>query len=196
MREFLLIARKAPTGASFSVRNKTESSLVCRTLTAALWVSKGIRANVIAHVALLGPPSAPLILSVDSNTIENFPFDEKGVAKIIREALLKASDLKKDQTIQPTPGLTITKQSVEQFIKTKALTSTIVYLHKKGKDIRSIKEPENLLFIFGDLFGIPKNQEKYLDRYAQKCSLGKVMLFASYCPVLVHYELDRLLCEK
>ena len=70
----------------------------------------------------------------------------------------------------------------------------IYLLDKKGKDIRSIEfeEEEKSVFVLSDHLPMPKNSIKVLERRGlTKISLGRKMLFASQCVVLVHNELDR-----
>jgi tRNA (pseudouridine54-N1)-methyltransferase len=68
----------------------------------------------------------------------------------------------------------------------------IYLLDKKGKDIRMMNLAQDSIFILSDHLALPKNNIKALDRKgAMKLSLGRKMLFASQCIVLIHNELDR-----
>ncbi len=194
MREFILLSLKGST-FDFEINDKTESGLVCRVIANTFWVSRGIRPDTVLHVVLNGPPHSPKIITFTGSQIQDLPFDEKSVAKIVRHALNEGKDLKMHETKDVNPGIKVAKESFEWLVQDLAKKEIpLFYLHKKGDDIRTTPtlSNENIAFIFGDLFGIPQNTEKLLKRLnANRITLGPTMLFASHCPIIVHNELDR-----
>ncbi len=89
-------------------------------------------------------------------------------------------------------GITVRKQSFEKTVKNLAEHSSLIYLHEKGQDIRSIALSENVTFVLGDFLGLPKKTELFLDTLrAQRVSLGPASLFASHCITIAQNELDR-----
>ncbi len=194
MREFLLLALKGQTSPLFSSSRKTETGLICRTISNALWTSKDIRRDTVVHVVLNGPPHPPRLLTFDGAQID-FPlgFDEHSLALAIDTLLARGKSLALHETIPVRPGLSVSKTSFEAFLKERAGT-TMYFLHRKGEDIRTADMKEDTLFILGDLFGLPKKTEIFVKRHALPLRLGPKMLFSSHCPVLVHNELDRQYC--
>lgn len=192
MREFILLSLKGSTG-DFVLDEKTESGLVCRVIANSFWVSRGLRRDTVLHVVLNGPPFSPKIVSFDGSKLVDLPFDEKSVVKVVREALFSGKDLKMHEWKDVTLGIRVGKESFEWLVQDLALRSVpLFYLHPKGDDVRSLSFDSNIAFIFGDLFGIPKNTEKLLKRLsATRVTLSPHMLFASHCPIIVHNELDR-----
>ena len=196
VREFILLALKAPTSPDFSLDNMPESGrvdLVCRTISNALYVSMHIRKDTLIHVCLNGPSSSPKIVTFDGEFLAGMEFDERNVARFLQKALAAGINLKLGEQVQVQSGLNVSKKAFETLVREKAEEGKqLVYLDEKGEDIRKFKFKENPVFILGDFIGIPKNTEKLLKRVgAEKMKLGPVMLFASHCPVIVHNELDR-----
>lgn len=196
MREFLLRALKARTDDNFSLDNLPDAGrldLVARCISSALWLAKGLREDTIIHVNLEGPKFPPKIISFYGNKLRGFYFDEKGIAKFIKLALDKGVNLKLNENLEVYPGIIVSKKSFEQLIKEKQ-DYQIIYLHKKGKNIREFDFKENILVVFGDYIGMPKKTEIFLQRYnSEKVSLGKIEYHASHCIVIVNNELDRRL---
>ena len=194
MREFLLRALKARTDANFDIDNLPDAGrmdIVARCISSALWVAKGLREDTIIHVNLEGPRFPPKIISFYGNKLKGFYFDEKGIAKFIKLALEKGQDLKLNEQLEVYPGIIVAKKSFEQLIKEKQ-DYQIVYLEKKGVDIRKFKFKEDILVVFGDYIGMPRKTEIFLQRYnAEKVSLGRVDYHASHCINIVNNELDR-----
>ena len=198
MREFLLRALKARTTPDFSIDNLEEAGkmhIVARCISNALWVAKGIREDTIMHVNLEGPKFPPKTISFYGEKMrgmKGFAFDEKGIAQFIKLALEKGQDLKLNEDLEVYQGIIVSKKSFESIVKEKSQYMQLIYLHKRGQDIRKFKFKDNILFIFGDFIGIPRKTEYLLERLnAEKVSLGKVDYHASQCITIVQNELDR-----
>lgn len=197
MREFILLALKSWTSPDFDVLHLPEAGridLVCRTISNTLWISNDLRRDVILHVVMNGPKYPPKVITIKGETLKGFEYDEIGLAKKIKDALKKGINLKMHESIEVSPGFFISKNSFESLVKEKAVNNKIYYLHPKGVDIleSEISDDDNNVFIFGDYIGLPKKTEKLLkDLGAIKLKLGKTMLFASHCPIVVNYVLDR-----
>lgn len=156
--------------------------LVCRCLSNAFCVSQHLRKDTKCIVILEGKPDPPKAVIVDGEKLQRWKEDEFSIGHAIRD-VLNGNFL---------PGITVEKKSFEAAVKEQATISQLLYLHEKGKDIRTIKWKDNVTFILGDLFGIPTKTEKLLERFgAEKIALGPVTLFASQSITLVHNELDR-----
>ncbi len=193
MREFLLKALKAHT-SDFDIDDLESAGkmhIVARCISNALWLAKGLREDTIIHINLEGPKFPPKLISFYGNKLKGFAFDEKGISKFIKYALEKGENLKLNESLEINPGIIVSKKSFEAFVKENS-DKQLVYLHKKGKDIREFEFKENILFIFGDYIGLPRKTEIFLDRLnAEKVSLGKIEYHASQCITIVQTELDR-----
>ncbi len=91
------------------------------------------------------------------------------------------------------PGLYISAYGFEKLIGSLIEHRSVYLLDRKGEDIRTTELETNPVFILSDHLAMPKNNIKSLKRQGLKMiSLGKKMLFASQCVVLINHELDRL----
>lgn len=102
--------------------------------------------------------------------------------------------MKLNEEIDVQPGVKVSKKAFETLVREKAEKECkqIIYLDKKGVDLRKFKFKSDVVFLLGDYIGVPRNTEKFLQRMgAEKMKLGPVMIFASHCSILVHNELDR-----
>ena len=197
MREFILLALKAPT-SEFDTSNLREAGrmdTVCRTISNSMFVSMHLRKDTNIHVCLNGPSSSPKIVSFYGSSLVGMDFDEKAIAEVLNKALVAGKDLELGQELGVQAGVVVTKKAFETLVREKSDDGAkLFYLDEKGEDLREVKFDlgENNVFILGDFKGVPKNTEKLLKRLeAKRLVLGPVMLFASHCPVIVHNELDR-----
>ena len=195
MREFILRALKAKTSA-FDVDNLAEAGrmdIVSDCISSALFIAGDVRRDTIIHIILDGPNYPPKLISFTGSKLKNLDFSQKSIAEKINYALIKGSKLNLNEELDLENGIKIFKKSFEQLIKEKSKSSQLIYLNKKGQDIRNFKFKDNITFVFGDYIGMPRKTEKLLERLnSTKVNLGPKMLFASHCIVLVNNELDRI----
>lgn len=197
MKEFILRALKARTDEKFDLNDLPSAGrmdLVCRCISNAVFISNDLRRDTIIHVVLDGPSDPPKIISFNGAELKGIGFDERDIAMHIQEALKKGKNLKLNDSILVSPGISISKKSFEQLIKEKSQEKKeLIYLHDEGKSIREFGFVNNkdYVFVFGDFIGMPRKTEGLLDRLgAKRISLGTKMLFASHCIIVVHNELD------
>jgi tRNA (pseudouridine54-N1)-methyltransferase len=119
-------------------------------------------------------------------------FHEAAVLDVIEHALKNSVGLKKDETRVLAPGVQISGFGFERLVANLLETRPVYLLDRKGEDIRTAELGLNPVFVLSDHLAMPKNSVKGLKRRGlQMISLGKKMLFASQCIVLLNYELDR-----
>lgn len=190
-REFILYSSKGFT-APFDLNDLTKGrmDLVARCISAAFFISYGIRENTIFHVFLNGPPDPPRQITLKGVKSMGFLPDEKSIAKRLNEILKFGENLELNKEIR-IGNIKIAKKSFENFLK-KLQGKKIIYLHRRGKDVRSYKFPEKFVVIVGGHRGLPQKTEKFLERLgADKVSLGRIEYSASHCITILHNELDR-----
>lgn len=177
-----MYSRKGRTDSKFtSLREAGRLDLVHECIEASLFVSHGIRRNVVFHALLSGPPSPPLHLKVDGTTLRDVRTDEETWKEILKNVLSGKSH----------PGIGIAKSSFEALLKAKAAESPIYVLEEGGKDIFKVDIGENPVFVLGDHKGLPNRVEDFALRYGEKVSLGKQLYLAASCINIVNYLLDR-----
>ncbi|MEM5777013.1 MAG: tRNA (pseudouridine(54)-N(1))-methyltransferase TrmY [Candidatus Aenigmatarchaeota archaeon] len=175
MREFLLKSN-AVTG-DFSLNDLPGAGrmdVVCRAVTASLWLSDELRKDTIFHVLLQGEPSPPKLITFDPKKLKRLYPDERNVASHIRLSLLG----------RKMPGIEVNNISFEDFLRQQ--NKQIIFLDKEGKDIRKFKFEKDVLFILGDHKGLKKEDIK-----GEKVSVGKRVYLASQVISIIQNELDR-----
>ena len=182
MREFILYSRKGRTASKFTnLREAGRLDIVHECIEASLFVSHGIRRNVVFHALLSGPPSPPLYLKIDGATLRDVHTDQETWRKILKNVLSGKSH----------PGITIDKTSFEALLKAKANESAIYVLEEGGKDIFEVDIGENPVFVLGDHKGLPKKVKGFALRYGENVSLAKQPYLAASCITIINYLLDR-----
>ena len=196
MRTFVIRARKGTIQADKVHSGSSEHvEIVAHTLANAFYVSKNMRADVEVYVVLDSTPDFPRTLKFSSNNGLSFPgFHEQAILGVISSALVRGKHVAKGKIKIIEPGIEIYGYGFDTLMKQLQETSLVYLLDKKGADIRSINFEQHGVYVLSDHIALPKNSIKGLERRGlTKISLGKKMLFASQCVVLVHNELDRQL---
>ena len=182
IREFLLFSRLGKTTADFkNLHDAGRLDITYECIVASLFLSHGLRKNVIFHSILNGPPYPPLHLHIDGSSL----FDVRTDVWTWQNILKKVLSGKKH------PGITLNKKSFESLVKEKAKIKNIFVLEETGKisDLNDISP--NSFFILGDHIGLPKKAENFVLRYGEKISLGKKPYLASSCITILNYLLDK-----
>ncbi|MBV9576839.1 MAG: tRNA (pseudouridine(54)-N(1))-methyltransferase TrmY [Gammaproteobacteria bacterium] len=196
MRIFVIRARKGTTEADkvlTQVGSQAHFEIIAHSLANAFYFSNGMRSEVEVYVVLDSSPHFPKTLKFSSNDNLSFPgFHEGAILNVIASALKNGEHVEKDKALFVAPGIEISGFGFEVLIKKLQAQYPIFLLDKKGEDVRSMEMKASGVFILSDHLSLPKNNIKALERQgAKKISLGKKMLFASQCVVLIHNELDR-----
>jgi tRNA (pseudouridine54-N1)-methyltransferase len=182
LREFVLYSRKGRTDPKFtSLREAGRLDIVHECIQASLFLSHGIRRNVVFHALLSGPPSPPLHLKIDGTTLRDVRTDQQTWKEILKNVFSGKFH----------PGVSVDKTSFEALLKAKANESPIYVLEEGGKDIFKVNTGENPVFVLGDHIGLPRKVEGFALRYGEKVSLAKQPYLAASCITIVNYLLDR-----
>jgi tRNA (pseudouridine54-N1)-methyltransferase len=181
-REFILFSRLGKTDSSFhNLHDAGRLDIVHECIVASLFLSHGLRRNVVFHAVLNGPPNPPLHIQIDGATL----YDVRTDMDTWQSILKKVIGGKKH------PGITTSKTSFEALLKVKAETASVYVLEEGGKDVANAELPENCVFVLGDHVGLPKKTETFTLRYGEKISLGKQPYLAASCITIMNYLLDR-----
>jgi len=184
MREFILYSRLGKTDSNWTnLHDAGRLDIVHECIVASLFLSHGIRKNVVFHAVLNGPPSPPLHIEINGERLYDVRTDVDTWQRIIKKILSGKSH----------PGITTSKTGFEALLKAKAETTRIYVLEEGGKNIAETKFAENSMFVLGDHVGLPKKAETFALRYGEKISLGKQPYLAASCITVLNYLLDRQL---
>ncbi len=196
MRTFVLRARAAPTDSQkllAAVGKEAHPEILAHTLMNAIFVAQSHRADVTVHLVLESTPDFSRTIRFDANAIHDFGgFDERALLGKIATALDASRGMGKDETRPVESGITVRTVSFERLVQELADDHQLFVMDRKGTSIRGQVFDGNPCFLLTDHIPMPKNTFHTLDRLgAKKITLGKTMLFASQCVVLIHHELDQ-----
>jgi len=181
-REFILFSRIGQTDSNFhNLHDAGRLDIVHECIVSSLFLSHGLRKDVIFHAVLNGPPSPPLHIQIDGNTLYDVRTDMDTWQGILKKTLQG----------KPHPGITKDKTSFEALLKAKAQTKKVYVLEEDGKDLNQIDLTENSLFVLGDHVGLPKKVELFAQRFGEKISLGKTPFLAASCITIINYTMDQ-----
>ncbi|MFQ6107839.1 MAG: tRNA (pseudouridine(54)-N(1))-methyltransferase TrmY [Thermoplasmata archaeon] len=182
MYEFLLYSRKGRTDGDFrSLREGGRLDVVYQCILTALFRSHALRRDVVFHAILGGPPRSPLHLRIDGGNLKGTRIDERSWEGILRKVLGGGVH----------PGITVERESLQALVKRKHEEGYGIFvLEEKGKSIFDCTFAEPVLFVVGDQVGIPKKEEKFVLRYAEKLSLGRQRYLSASCVDIVNFLLD------
>ncbi|MFT4312603.1 MAG: hypothetical protein ACMXYF_05235 [Candidatus Woesearchaeota archaeon] len=195
MRIFILRLKQGVTTPDFSRSDPVNAGhleIACHCIMNSLWVGGSIRQDSIIHIVLEGPPTPPVVLTVQGKELDSLHYAEVFLLKAIQESLKAVKKLKWLEVNQGP--ITCQKQSFEGLIKEyHANEASIYYLHPKGEllEEQTIDLNQQIVCVLGDHKGMPNKSEKFLKSKATRITLGSTMLFASQCVTIVHNILDK-----
>lgn len=147
----------------------------------ALFRSHAHRGDVVFHAILGGPPRPPVHLRIDGQNLRDTRTDERSWEAILRKVLEGGAH----------PGISVSRESLQEFVKRKHEEGCGIFvLEEKGRSIFDCTFSEPVLFVVGDHVGLPRKEEKFILRYAEKISLGKQRYLSASCVDIVNFFLD------
>ena len=196
MRTFVLRARAAPTESAkllASVGTEAHAEILAHTLMNAIFVAQSHRPDVTVYLVLESTPDFSRTIRFDANAMHEIGgFNEQALLGKIAKALDASRGMGKDETRPVETGVTVRTVSFERLVQQLAEDHQLFVMDRKGKAIREQVFQGNPCFLLTDHIPMPKNTFHTLDRLgASRITLGRTMLFASQCVVLIHYELDQ-----
>jgi tRNA (pseudouridine54-N1)-methyltransferase len=181
-REFILFSRQGQTSPNFTtLHDAGRLDIMHECIVSSLFLSHGLRRNVIFHTTLNGPPKPPLHIQINGETLYDVRTDMGTWQQILKKTIAG----------KPHPGISTNKIGFEALLKAKAQTHQIYVLEEDGKDIEQTQLSENCVFVLGDHVGLPKKAETFALRFGEKISLGKTAYLAASCITIINYTLDR-----
>jgi len=191
MRTFVIRARKAHFKAT--VGKKEHVEIIAHTLANAFYISNQLRNDVEVYVVLDSAADFPKTIKFSSNDGLSFPgFHEEAILGVVANAQERGQHVALGEVKSIAPGIEVHGYGFDTLLKALQETRVVYLLDNKGDDIRTLQFESQGVFVLSDHIALPKKSVKGLERRGlKKISLGKKVLFASQCVVLVHNELDR-----
>lgn len=198
MRTFVLRARAAPTDGQkllASVGSETHTEILAHTLMNAIFVAQSHRPQVTVYLVLESTADFSRTIRFDVDAMHEIgAFNERALLGKVATALDASRGMAKEETRPVESGVTVRTVSFERLVQELAEDHQLFVMDRKGTAIREQVFADNPCFLLTDHIPMPKNSFHTLERLgAKKITLGRTMLFASQCVVLIHHELDQRL---
>ena len=196
MRTFVLRARAAPTDSQkllAAIGKEAHPEILAHTLMNAIFVAQSHRPDITVYLVLESTADFSRTIRFDANAIHDFGgFDERALLGKVTTALDASKGMGKDETRPVESGITVRTVSFERLVQELADDHQLFVMDRKGTSIREQEFQGNPCFLLTDHIPMPKKTFHSLERLgAKKITLGRTMLFASQCVVLIHHELDQ-----
>ena len=196
MRSFVLRARAASTDSQkllASVGQEAHAEILAHTLMNAIFVAQSHRADVVVYLVLESTSDFSRTIRFEANAMHEIGgFDERALLGKVAKALDASRGMGKEETRPVESGVTVRTIAFERLVQELAADHQLYVMDPKGTSIREQDFQDNPCFLLTDHIPMPKNTFHTLERLGtKKLTLGKKMLFASQCVVLIHHELDQ-----
>ncbi len=196
MRTFVLRARAAPTDSPSllaSVGQDAHTEILAHTLMNAFFVAQSHRPDVVVYLVLESTKDFSRTIRFEVNAMHEIAgFDERALLGKVAKALDASRGMGKEETRPVESGITVQTLSFERLVQALAEDHQLFLMDPKGTPIGEQAFERNPCFLLTDHIPMPKKVIPSLERLgAKKITLGKTMLFASQCVVLIHHALDQ-----
>ena len=196
MRTFVLRARAAPTDSTkllAGVGQEAHTEILAHTLMNAIFVAQSNRPDVVVHLVLESTQDFSRTIRFEASAMHDIGgFNEQALLGKVAMALDASRGMGKEEERPVESGVTVRTISFERLVQQLAQDHQLFVMDRKGTPIREQAFEGNPCFLLTDHIPMPKKTFGSLDRLgATRVTLGRTMLFASQCVVLIHHELDQ-----
>ena len=196
MRTFVLRARAAPTDSAkllAGVGQEAHTEILAHTLMNAIFVAQSHRPDVVVYLVLESTQDFSRTVRFEASAMHDIGgFNEQALLGKVARALDASRGMGKEEERPVESGVTVRTISFERLVQQLAQDHQLFVMDRKGTPIREQAFDGNPCFLLTDHIPMPKKTFGSLDRLgATRLTLGRTMLFASQCVVLIHHELDQ-----
>ena len=196
MRTFVLRARAAPTDSAkllAGVGQEAHTEILAHTLMNAIFVAQSHRPDVVVYLVLESTQDFSRTIRFEASAMHDIGgFNEQALLGKVAKALDASRGMGKEEERPVESGVTVRTISFERLVQYLAEDHQLFVMDRKGTPIREQTFDGNPCFLLTDHIPMPKKTFGSLDRLgATRITLGRTMLFASQCVVLIHHELDQ-----
>ncbi|MDQ3040635.1 MAG: tRNA (pseudouridine(54)-N(1))-methyltransferase TrmY, partial [Pseudomonadota bacterium] len=151
------------------------------------------RSDVAVYLVLESTLDFSRTICFESSLMQDIGgFHEQALLGKIAKALDASKGMGKEESCPVESGVTVRTLSFERLVQELSQQHQLFVMDPKGSSIREQAFASNPCFLLTDHIPMPKKIMPSLERLgAKKITLGKTMLFASQCVVLIHHELDQ-----
>ncbi|WP_430503859.1 tRNA (pseudouridine(54)-N(1))-methyltransferase TrmY [Haloparvum sp. PAK95] len=190
MRQFVVLGHDAPTTPEFSlddIPGAGRLDLLCRCVSAAVFLSHGIREDVRIHLVL----SDEYTVRFDAADLRHLHPDERNVASRVRGALEERGGAIGHMPAEVSPGVEIYRMGFEATLEALARDGTVVQLHEDGDPLVDAEPPTDPIFVLSDHHDFRESEADLLDEAAdRRVRVGPELLHADHTITVTHNWLD------
>jgi tRNA (pseudouridine54-N1)-methyltransferase len=195
MRTFVLRARAAPTDSQkllAAIGQEAHPEILAHTLMNSIFVAQAHRPDVTVYLVLESTQDFSRSIRFVANDMRDIGgFDERSLLAKVAKALDASRGMGKEEARDVESGVTVSTISFERLVQQLAEDHQLYMLQPKGTPVGEEAFGQNPCFLLTDHIPMPKKSFGSLERLGTRnISLGKKMLFASQCVVLIHHALD------
>jgi|TARA_B100001964_G_scaffold222599_1_gene267697 tRNA (pseudouridine54-N1)-methyltransferase len=184
-RNFVILGHRAHTAPDWKLDDLCGGGgrldVLMRCVTAAMWVSHGLRRDTDAWLLLSGPPAPPVAVHFCGASVRYLNPDERSTAALVRNGLVK---LRNRASVEASPGVTLHRVGLEELL---ARLPPAVLLDETGDTTEFPAAP--LTIVLGDDRD-PTGEERAALASAPRVQLGDRSLLSSACITLAHHQMD------
>jgi len=213
MRQFVVIGHDAPTdpdAVSLSdIPGAGRLDLLCRCVSAGVFLSHGIREAVRVHLVVGLRPTArgaerlavaadEFTISFDADSLRHLHPDERNVAARIRDALAARDEAIGHMPADVSPGVELRRMGLEATLDrlldagaSADAGPTLVQLHEDGAPLVEAAPPSDPVFVLSDHNDFaPAERDLLADLAERRVRVGPKRLHADHTVSVVHNWLD------
>ena len=197
MRTFVLRARAAPTDSQrllAGIGGEAHPEILAHTLMNAIFVAQSHRPDVVVYLVLESTQDYSRTIRFEASAMHEIGgFDERALLGKVAKALDASRGMGKEESRPVESGVSVRTISFERLVQELAADHQLFVMDPKGAPIGEQAFGDNPCFLLTDHIPMPKNTFHTLDKLgAKRIALGRTMLFASQCVVLIHHSLDQV----
>ena len=192
MRQFVCLAHDVPTTPDFSLEDLPGGAgrldAICRSITAALLRSHGVREETRIHVVV----QDTFTIVLDGGKITQLHPDERSTAARIRTALDHRDEAIGAMPAEPSRGVALYRRGLAETLEAVG-DGTIVELHEDGDPIveTGLATASDPVFVLSDHHDFTAEEADLLAEAAdQRVRLGPTRLHADQAITVAHHFLD------
>ncbi|MFB6197226.1 MAG: tRNA (pseudouridine(54)-N(1))-methyltransferase TrmY [Halobacteriaceae archaeon] len=191
MRKFVCIGHDVPTSPTFSLDDLPGSGgrldVLCRALSASLFLSHGIRETVQTYLVL----QDEVTIRVNGGEVKYASPDERNLASLIQRALERKEDAVGHAEVESTPGIHVSNRGLVPILDEVASTCTLVHLHEGGGPLDTLEPPENAAFVLSDHREFTDSElDEIQARADHRVTLGPRSIHGDHAISVAHNYLD------
>jgi len=190
MRQFVVVGHEASADVDISLDDLPGAGrfdVLCRSVTAALLTSHGIREDTRIHVVI----DDAVTITVDGATVRRLNPDERSTAALLRGALGERDEAIGHQPVESSPGVELRRRGFEATLDAIGSDGELVVLDADGEPAATTELPERPIFVLSDHRDFTAAERKTLEeRGARRLSLGPVALHGDQAIAVAHNALD------